>query len=77
MNAVLQAAVGYLLLLLVAWLLSARRAAVPWRTVIGGALLQFVLAVTILRVPGAREVFAACNDLLLAVVVYFRNRKQA
>ena len=68
MNAVLQAAVGYLLLLLVAWLLSARRAAVPWRTVIGGALLQFVLAVTILRVPGAREVFAACNDLLLAVV---------
>ena len=68
MNAVLQAAVGYLLLLLVAWLLSARRAAVPWRTVIGGALLQFVLAITILRVPGAREVFAACNDLLLAVV---------
>lgn len=68
MNALVQAAVGYVLLLLVAWSMSSRRSAIPWRTVLGGALLQFILAIAILRLPGAREAFSACNDVLLAIV---------
>lgn len=63
----LQAAVGYLLLLGLAWTISSQRSGVPWRTVVGGICLQFALAVTIFRLPGAREAFASCNDVLLAI----------
>jgi CNT family concentrative nucleoside transporter len=62
-----QAALGYALLLALAWSLSSRRAAIPWRTVIGGVMLQAGLALLIFRLPGARDVFAACNNALLAI----------
>ncbi len=68
----LQAAVGYLLLLGLAWTISSQRSAVPWRTVVGGICLQFALAVTIFRLPGAREAFASCNDVLLAIAAATR-----
>lgn len=62
-----QAVAGYLLLLAIAWVFSAERRAIPWRTVCGGVFLQALLALAIFRLPGARETFAACNDALLAL----------
>ncbi len=67
MPPILQAFVGYLCLLALAWLLSGNRRAIPWRTVVGGVLLQGGLALAIFRLPGAREIFAAGNDALLAI----------
>ena len=72
MNPLLQAALGYLLLLVLAWVLSRQRSAVQWRTVCGGILLQGLLALLIFRLPGARAFFAACNDALLAVAAATR-----
>jgi len=73
MTPVSQAALGYFLLLGVAWLISFRRSAIPWRTVLGGILLQGTLALLIFRLPGAREFFAACNDALLAIAEATRD----
>jgi CNT family concentrative nucleoside transporter len=58
---------GDLVFLALAWAISDNRRAVPWRTVAGGVLLQVVLAVVILRLPGARALFVAMNDALLAL----------
>ena len=73
MNPLLQAVVGYLLLLGLAWTLSSRRRAIPWRTVLGGIGLQLALALLIFRLPGAREIFAAGNDALLAIAAATRE----
>jgi CNT family concentrative nucleoside transporter len=67
MPPLLQAIVGYLLLLAIAWLISEGRRRVPWRTVAAGILLQVALTVAILLVPGVRSLFAAMNDALLAL----------
>ncbi len=67
MNPLLQSLLGYTAFIAIAWLLSEKRKAVPWRTVAGGVILQIVLAVTILKLPGAKAGFAALNDGLLAL----------
>lgn len=72
----MQALVGYLGLLALAWALSGDRRAVPWRTVLGGIALQGALALAIFRLPGARETFAACNDALLAISAATREGTQ-
>lgn len=64
---IFQGLAGYAGFLLIAWVISEQRRAVPWRTVISGVVLQFALAAVIFRLPGARRLFAALNDALLAV----------
>ena len=51
----------------IAWLLSENRRAVPWRVVIAGALLQFLLAAALLKVPFFRDAFLALNEVLGAL----------
>ena len=63
----LQGIFGYAMFIAMAWAISENRRAVPWRTVVGGVLLQVALAVVILKLPGAQAVFAAMNDALLAL----------
>ena len=62
-----QGVFGYAVFLALAWTISENRRAVPWRTVAGGVLLQVLLAVVILKLPGAQAMFAAMNDALLAL----------
>ena len=59
---VLQSAFGFVALFAIAWLVSENRRAVPWRTVIAGALLQFFLAALLLKVPVFRELFLTLSD---------------
>jgi len=48
---------GLFVLMGLAWALSSNRRHIQWQTVIGGLLLQFVLAVLVLRVDAVRRVF--------------------
>ncbi|HXF67562.1 MAG TPA: nucleoside transporter C-terminal domain-containing protein [Burkholderiales bacterium] len=64
---VLHGAFGFLAILLLAWLASEDRRAVPWRIVASGALLQLLLAAALLEVPLAREVFFLLNEALAAL----------
>jgi len=67
MHPLLQSLLGYAAFVGIAWALSEKRRAIPWRTVAAGVLLQFVLAVAILKLPAAQAGFAALNDALLAL----------
>jgi len=51
----------------VAWLLSEKRAAVPWRLVASGLALQFALALLLLRVEPVAAALQRLNDLVLAL----------
>ena len=53
---------GIGVVLLVAWAVSEDRWAVPWRTVVGGVVLQWVLALVLIQFPPATRAVLALND---------------
>lgn len=63
----LQSAFGFFALIGIAWLLSEKRRAVPWRIVISGVVLQIALAALLLKAPPFKSFFLALNDALLAL----------
>jgi CNT family concentrative nucleoside transporter len=48
-----------------AWLLSERHRAVPWRAVLAGLAMQLLLAMIFIRVALVKEAFLKLNDVLL------------
>ena len=60
----IQGLAGIAGLLLLAWIFSEKRSAVPWRAVAAGIALQFVLALLLLKMPYVKESFLLLNDLL-------------
>ncbi len=63
----IQALAGIAGLLLLAWIFSEDRKAVPWRAIGAGLALQLVLALLLLKLPFAKDVFLALNDALVAL----------
>ncbi len=55
--AMLQGVLGVVVIIGLAWLLSERRGAIAWQTVVVGLALQFALAVFVLWVPAGQVVF--------------------
>ena len=53
---------GYAALLACAFALSAARRSISWRTVLGGLILQWALALLLLRVPAAQHAVLLLND---------------
>jgi concentrative nucleoside transporter, CNT family len=62
-----QGALGLIVLIAIAWVLSENRRAVRWRVPLIGLGLQFLIAVVMLKLVPARHVFAALNDGVLAL----------
>lgn len=58
----MQGLLGYSALLALAFALSERRAGIPWRTVIGGLVLQWALALLLLGVPASQRAVLLLND---------------
>jgi CNT family concentrative nucleoside transporter len=48
---------GILAVLFLAWLMSSHKGRIPWRTIIGGLALQFLLAAFVIRSPWGRWAF--------------------
>lgn len=63
----LQSAFGILVFLILAWLFSEDRTHIPWRTLLAGIGLQFLLAVLLLWWPPFKLMFMGLNDLLLSL----------
>src|SRR5215813_1797812 len=67
----MRGALGFFLLLVLAWALRERRGEygrrIPWRTVIAGVALQIGLAVLLLRLPAASRVLLLFNRATLAL----------
>ena len=54
-------------LVAIAWLLGEKRAAVPWRAIVAGLVLQLGMAVIFLKVGPVKEAFLKLNDALLVL----------
>ncbi len=67
MSPALQSTLGLFTLLGLAWVLSEQRARVSLRFVLGGVLLQFVLAVLFLKLPWTASAFAGVNRAVSAL----------
>jgi CNT family concentrative nucleoside transporter len=63
----LQSAFGILVFLILAWLFSEDRTRIPWRTLLAGIGLQFLLAMLLLWWPPFKLMFMGLNDLLLSL----------
>jgi len=62
-----QGAIGLVVLTAIAWSLSENRAAIRWRVPVIGFLLQFVIALIMLRLPQSRLLFTWLNDGVVAL----------
>ncbi|MCA0133354.1 nucleoside transporter C-terminal domain-containing protein [Winogradskyella alexanderae] len=68
LNSLLRGALGMLVLLLIAFLLSKNRKAINWRTVGFGLLAQLILAVGVLKVPFVQAAFEWVGSLFISVL---------
>ncbi|KAI0126244.1 Na+ dependent nucleoside transporter C-terminus-domain-containing protein [Xylariales sp. AK1849] len=59
----LQSLFGLLVMLAGLWATSRNRSAIPWHTVIGGMLAQFIVAVFVLRTQAGYDIFAFISYL--------------
>jgi CNT family concentrative nucleoside transporter len=59
---------GMAALLLIGWLLSNDRRAVPWRLVAWGIGLQLIFAIFILKTPLGEAIFAGVNGVVIALL---------
>jgi len=63
----MQGLAGVAGLLLLAWAFSENRSAVPWRAIGAGLLLQLGLALLLIKLPFAKEMFISLNDVLTSI----------
>ncbi len=61
---------GLFVMMGLAWLMSARRREVPWRTIAIGLGLQFALALVILRTPFGRNLFDWLGAIFLGLMQF-------
>lgn len=62
--------VGLLVMMGLAWLLSAHKRRIQWRTIGGGLALQFILAFLILGTRPGRDLFAGMGDVFTALLAF-------
>ena len=63
----LQSLIGFFALFALAWAMSEKRRAVPWRTVIGAIILQVVMFLMLFKFPWFKEMTNTLNDALNGV----------
>ncbi len=63
----MQSFLGIAGLLLIAWIASENRKAIPWRAIAAGLVLQLALAILLLKLPFAKNAFLALNDVLTSL----------
>ncbi|HUN68932.1 MAG TPA: nucleoside transporter C-terminal domain-containing protein [Burkholderiales bacterium] len=63
----MQSVIGIGGLLLIAWIASENRKAVPWRAIGSGLLLQLLLALLLLKLPFAKDLFFPLNEILNSI----------
>jgi CNT family concentrative nucleoside transporter len=67
MSLALQSALGIVCFIAVSWALSEDRGRIPWRTLLAGIALQFILAALLLRLPAFKQAFISLNEMLRAL----------
>lgn len=62
-----QGIIGLIGLIAFAWLISESRSSIRWRVPVAGLVLQFLIAVLMLKLPQSRAVFSVMNDGVMAL----------
>jgi CNT family concentrative nucleoside transporter len=63
----LQSLFGLCVIIGITWLLSENRPQIPWRTVLIGFAMQFLLAVLLIKLPFTQSIFTGLNQLVLTL----------
>ncbi len=63
----MHALAGMVGLVALAWVMSEARRAVPWRAVAAGIVLELVLALVCIKLPGVKTAFMKLNDALIVL----------
>ena len=63
----LQSVCGLLVIVGVCWYFSENKSKINWRLVIGGLVIQFILALLFIKIPLFQDIFLALNTMLLAL----------
>jgi len=63
----LQSLFGLCIIVGITWLLSENRPQIPWRTVLIGFAMQFLLAVLLIKLPFTQSIFTGLNQLVLVL----------
>jgi CNT family concentrative nucleoside transporter len=66
-------ALGFVVFAAIAWLLSANRQAIAWRTIAWGLGLQLLIGLVVFRLPGSRHLLLWLNDAVLALLNASQN----
>jgi len=69
----LQGLLGLLVFVFFAWLISENRRRVSTKTILAGVLLQFLLALILLKTPGSLQFFKILNRVILAIETATRS----
>ncbi len=64
----LRASLGILVLLGIAYLFSKNRKAINWRIIVSGVLLQIILGLLILKVPGFKDAFEVLSNFFVKLL---------
>jgi len=64
---ILQGLLGFAVLLGLGWLVSEDRRAFPWKLALYAVVALFALALLLLKLPAAQEIFLALNDVVTAL----------
>ena len=62
-----QGVIGLIVMLALAWAIAERRRMPPWKLIASGLVLQFALALILLRLPASRDLFLALNGIVTAL----------
>src|SRR5262245_35789026 len=59
---------GFFVFAAIAWLFSANRRRVNWKTIAWGMGLQFAIGLLVFRLPGSQIIFVRLNDAVVALL---------
>ncbi len=65
--AILQAGLGLVAFIAIAWVFSEHKRRFPWREVLAGLVVQFAIAWLLIEVPGAQRFFVWANQVVIAL----------
>ena len=77
MSELARAVFGYATLMGLAWLISENRKAIPWRTVIGGVVLQTILTVMFFKISFLKTTIAGLNDVMQGLLMATKSGTSA
>lgn len=75
-NTLWRGALGMAVLIFIAWLFSANRRAINWRTVGIGLGLQLLIAIGVLQVPFIKAIFEAVGQVFVSILDFTRAGSQ-